>query len=93
MVFPYLQKFIQHKNNTYVAYSTTIRTYHAAMATKNNTPQIFLPTKNMKILPMKFNTCTVTHKICDPACKNQPGERKLHLVMNIFHSEMNMHFL
>ena len=34
-------------------------TYHAAMATKINTLQIFLPTKNMKILPTKFNTCKV----------------------------------
>ena len=33
--------------------------YHAAMATKTNTQRIFLPTKNMKILPTKFNTCTV----------------------------------
>ena len=29
------------------------------MATKINTQQIFLPTKNMKILPTKFNTNVV----------------------------------
>ena len=34
-------------------------TYYAAMATKINTPQIFLPTKNTKILPTKFNMHTV----------------------------------
>ena len=39
-------------------------TYHAAMATKINTPQIFLPTKNMKFLPMKFNPCTVCMLKC-----------------------------
>ena len=33
--------------------------YHSAMATKINTPRILLPTKNTKILPMKFNTRTV----------------------------------
>ena len=30
-------------------------TNHATMATKINTPRIFLPTKNTKILPTKFN--------------------------------------
>ena len=34
-------------------------TYYATMATKINTPRIFLPTNNMEILPTKFNTRTV----------------------------------
>ena len=33
------------------------------MAMKFNTPRIFLPTKNMKILPTKFNTRTVFLKV------------------------------
>ena len=34
-------------------------TYHTSTATKINTPRIFLPTKNTKFLPTKFNTRTV----------------------------------
>ena len=40
-------------------------TYHTAMATKINIPQIFLAAKKMKILPTKFNTRTVVVCVMD----------------------------
>ena len=38
-------------------------TYHTTMATNINIPRIFLPTKNTKIIPTKFNTRTVVHSV------------------------------